>query len=42
MSSAGDTLTIETTKGPVVIEMNPVARAGPCGAHQALRLRGFL
>jgi hypothetical protein len=25
MSSAGDTLTLETSKGPVVIEMNPAS-----------------
>ena len=26
MSGAGDTLTLETSKGPVVIEMNPASR----------------
>ncbi len=42
MSSPGDTLTLETSKGPVVIEMNPAARAGACRAYQAPRLRGLL
>ena len=28
MSSPGDTLTLETSKGPVVIEMNPAVAPG--------------
>ena len=40
--STGNTLTLETTRGPVVIEMNPNPRAGSRRPYQEARLRGLL
>ena len=41
MSSAGDTLTLETTKGPVVIEMNPALAPGHVAHIKSLVSEGF-
>ena len=41
MSSAGDTLTLETSKGPVVIEMNPALAPGHVAHIKRLVSEGF-
>ena len=41
MSSAGDTLTLETSKGPVVIEMNPALAPGHVAHIKKLVSEGF-
>ncbi len=41
MSSAGDTLTLETSKGPVVIEMNPSLAPGHVAHIKRLVSEGF-
>jgi peptidylprolyl isomerase len=41
MSSAGDTLTLETSKGPVVIEMNPALAPGHVAHIERLVSEGF-
>ena len=41
MSSAGDTLTLETTKGPVVIEFNPKLAPGHVAHIKKLVSEGF-
>ena len=41
MSSAGDTLTLETSKGPVVIEMNPALAPGHVAHIKRLVGEGF-
>ena len=41
MSSAGDTLTLETSKGPVVIEMNPALAPGHVAHIKRLVAEGF-
>lgn len=41
MSSPGDTLTLETSKGPVVIEMNPAVAPGHVAHIKRLVAEGF-
>src|ERR1700722_18396310 len=41
MSSPGDTLTLETSKGPVVIEMNPALAPGHVAHIKKLVSEGF-
>ena len=41
MANAGDTLTLETTKGPVVIEMNPALAPGHVAHIKRLVSEGF-
>src|ERR1700730_5436741 len=41
MSSAGDTLTLETSRGPVVIEMNPALAPGHVAHIKRLVSEGF-
>ena len=41
MSSAGDTLTLETSKGPVLIEMNPALAPGHVAHIKRLVGEGF-
>ena len=41
MSGAGDTLTLETSKGPVVIEMNPALAPGHVAHIKRLVSEGF-
>ena len=41
MSSAGETLTLETSKGPVVIEMNPALAPGHVAHIKRLVSEGF-
>ena len=41
MTAAGDTLTLETTKGPVVIEMNPGVAPGHVAHLKRLVSEGF-
>src|SRR5258708_33737044 len=41
MSTAGDTLTLETSKGPVVIEMNPALAPGHVAHIKKLVSEGF-
>jgi peptidylprolyl isomerase len=41
MSEAGDTLTLETTQGPVVIEMNPAIAPGHVAHIKRLVQEGF-
>ncbi|HYA74644.1 MAG TPA: peptidylprolyl isomerase, partial [Roseiarcus sp.] len=41
MSSEGNTLTLETTKGPVVIEMNPAIAPGHVARIKLLVSEGF-
>ena len=41
MANTGDTLTLETTKGPVVIEMNPALAPGHVAHIKRLVSEGF-
>ena len=41
MSEAGNTLTLETTQGPVVIEMNPPSRPAMSRTSRRLVGEGF-